>query len=117
VTFYYGGADLDQRTGAADLVTSFDRIIPGAAAASTGFSRPTNWTSEPFTRGAYVNFRPGQLTGFGKYFWIEGWQSVAFQRLVFAGENFSDLWYGFMEGAAETGRLAAGLVDRMAKGM
>jgi monoamine oxidase len=117
VTFYFGGADLDQRTPPADLVTSFDRIIPGAAAASTGFSRATNWASEPFTRGAYVNFKPGQLTGFGQYFWIEGWQSVAFRRLLFAGEHFSDLWYGFMNGAAETGRLAALMADRMIKAM
>jgi monoamine oxidase len=116
LTFYFGGADLDRRTRATDLVTSFDRIIPGAAAAYNGFNLPTNWTNEQFTRGAYVNFKPGQLTGFGQYFWIEGWQSVAFRSLVFAGEHFSDLWYGFMNGAAETGRLAAGLVSGMAKG-
>jgi monoamine oxidase len=117
VTFYFGGADLDQRTPAGDLVTSFDRIIPGAAAAYNQFNLATNWTNEQFTRGAYVNFKPGQLTGFGQYFWIEGWQSVAFRRLVFAGEHFSDLWYGFMNGAAETGRLAGTLVDRMIKAM
>jgi monoamine oxidase len=117
VTFYFGGADLDQRTPPAGLVASFERITPGAAAAFTGFSRATNWASDPFTRGAYVNFKPGQLVGFGQYFWIEGSLSVAFRRLAFAGENFSDLWYGFMNGAAETGRLAAGLVGGMIKDM
>jgi monoamine oxidase len=116
LTFYFGGADLDQRTPAGGLVTSFDRIIPGAAAKYNQFNLATNWTNQQFTRGAYVNFRPGQLTGFGQYFWIEGFQSVAFRNLVFAGENFSDLWYGFMNGAAETGRLAAGLVSGMLKG-
>jgi monoamine oxidase len=30
-----------------------------------------------------------------------------FDGLVFAGEHTSDYWYGFMNGAAQTGRLAA----------
>ena len=28
-------------------------------------------------------------------------------NLVFAGEHTSDEWYGFMQGGAQTGRLAA----------
>lgn len=55
------------------------------------------------------------MTTHGQYFWIEDEWSVAFRNLVFAGEHFSDLWYGFMNGAAETGRLAVDhVVNRMA---
>jgi hypothetical protein len=37
------------------------------------------------------------LTTYGQYFWIEDELSVAFRNLVFAGEHFSDTWYGFMQ--------------------
>jgi monoamine oxidase len=33
-------------------------------------------------------------------------------NLIFAGEHLSDAYYGFMNGAAETGRLAAQVVAR-----
>jgi monoamine oxidase len=112
LTFYFGGDEVRRRPGAPQLVRRFDDVIDGAAEAYTGFSLATDWANERFTRGAYVNFGPGELTTYGGYFWIEGELSVAFRNLAFAGEHFSDLWYGFMNGAAETGRLAA---DYLAK--
>ncbi|CAN5870533.1 NAD(P)/FAD-dependent oxidoreductase [soil metagenome] len=115
LTFFFGGDEVDNRPSARQLVNRFDRVVDGAQEAYTGFSLKTNWARDPFTRGAYVNFRPGQLTTFGKFFWIEDESSVAFRNLVFAGEHFSDLWYGFMNGAAETGRLAAGYVAERIK--
>lgn len=111
LTFFFGGDEVRRRPTAAQLVRRFDDVIDGAAEAYTGFSRATDWANEPFTRGAYVNFRPGQLTTYGGFFWIEDEQSVAFRNLVFAGEHLSDGWYGFMNGAAEAGRLAADHVD------
>jgi monoamine oxidase len=114
ITFYFGGAEVAKRPSAADLVRRFDQIIEGSRPKYTGFHLATDWANEPFTRGAYVNFPPGTLTTYGQYFWIEDELSVAFRNLVFAGEHFSDTWYGFMNGAAETGRLAADhVVNRM----
>ncbi|HEX6256145.1 MAG TPA: FAD-dependent oxidoreductase [Euzebyales bacterium] len=113
VTFYFGGAQVQKnRTSVRDLARSLYTIIPGDADDDThnGFSAATDWANEEFTRGAYINFKPGQLTTYGQYFWIENELSVAFRNLVFAGEHFSDLWYGFMNGGAETGRLAANYV-------
>lgn len=112
LTFYFGGDELRRRPGAQQLVRRFDNVIDGALEGYTGFSLATDWANEKFTRGAYVNFGPGELTTYGQYFWIENELSVAFRNLAFAGEHFSDLWYGFMNGAAETGRLAADHVAR-----
>jgi len=83
--------------------------------------RSTHWTTNPFTRGAYVNYRPGQLTQFGDYLWVESEdpqeaQSVSVGNLIFAGEHLSDEFYGFMNGAAQTGRLAANLLVSMLSG-
>lgn len=74
----------------------------------------SDWRRDPWSQGSYVNFAPGQLVTYAEYFWIEAnnarsRQDVAFEdgRLPFAGEHTSDLWYGFMNGGAESGRLAA----------
>jgi monoamine oxidase len=114
ITFFFGGAEVASRPGPDELVRRFDRVIEGTRPKYTGFNLATDWTNDPFSRGAYVNFPPGTLTTYGQYFWIENELSVAFRNLVFAGEHFSDLWYGFMNGGAETGRLAADyVVNRM----
>ncbi|MBN2875534.1 MAG: FAD-dependent oxidoreductase, partial [Spirochaetales bacterium] len=94
-----------------------DGIMPGVGAASTDRFLRTRWSQSRFTRGAYANFKPGQLTEFGGLFWIESEnaeerQEVHAGNLVFAGEHLSDAFYGFMNGAAETGRLAADFVVR-----
>ena len=59
---------------------------------------------------------------FGGLLWIESEnaeerQEVHAGNLVFAGEHLSDAFYGFMNGAAETGRLAADFVVRRIMGM
>lgn len=65
-----------------------------------------------------MSFKPGQLTRFAEFFWIESddpkeRQAVSFGNLIFAGEHLSDAFYGFMNGGAETGRLAAEHVVRL----
>jgi monoamine oxidase len=92
-------------------------MVPGVAAASTGRFLGTRWGEDRYTRGGYTSFAPGQLTRYGGLLWIdsedpEERQEVAAGRLIFAGEHLSDAYYGFMNGAAETGRLAAELVVR-----
>jgi monoamine oxidase len=92
-----------------------NRFIPGASDAATGIFIKTAWTKSPLTTGGYANYRPGQLTKFGRWFWIESdnpdeCQQVHAGNLIFAGEHLSDSYYGFMNGAAQTGRLAANLV-------
>lgn len=92
-----------------------ESAIPGLAAAATGPVRRTAWYRDPLTLGAYSVFPPGQLTRNAALFWIESddpaeRQSAMAGRIVFAGEHLSDAYAGFMNGAAQTGRLAAAAV-------
>lgn len=65
---------------------------------------------------AYVGGRiQSRQNGVSPYLYIESRnpaerQNVNVGNLVFAGEQFSDEFYGFMNGAAQTGRLAAAVV-------
>jgi monoamine oxidase len=81
------------------------------AGATGTMVRRTNWHLDPFSMGAYVNFRPGQLTKFANLIWTET-DGVASNPLPagpvhFAGEHLSDAYPGYMNGGAQTGRLAA----------
>jgi monoamine oxidase len=101
------------------FVAALDGFIPGAIDAATGTFIKSGWGQNRYTGGGYANFRPGQLTKFAEYFWIEGGkpfrQQAGFGNLIFAGEHLSDAYYGFMEGGAQTGRLAAALaLEKMA---
>jgi monoamine oxidase len=97
------------------FVSRLNNFIPGASGAATGHFIKSGWTKSPLTTGGYANYKPGQLTRFGSLFWIESdipdeRQQVNAGHLIFAGEHLSDAYYGFMNGAAQTGRLAAHLV-------
>ncbi|MGZ8189847.1 MAG: flavin monoamine oxidase family protein [Methylococcaceae bacterium] len=102
------------------FVASLDHFIPGASQASKGFFIKSGWTKSANTLGGYASYKPGQLTRFGSLLWIESdnpaeQQQVSSGNLIFAGEHLSDEYYGFMNGAAQTGRLAASLaIEKMA---
>ena len=128
LTYYLGGNEVNQLSGVAggsgtvgsQFTQALSAYVPDLTANVTGDYAATHWTQNPFSRGAYANFKPGQLTRFGNYFWIESdlpsdVQEVNVGKLVIAGEQVSDEFYGFMNGAAQTGRLAAGLVLRQLK--
>lgn len=100
------GSALARRFGSAA-----EGAIPGLGAATGPVAR-TNWHAQPLTQGAYVNFRPGQLTRFARLLAIESDDPAARQvpqagALYFAGEHLSDAFPGYMNGAAQTGRMAA----------
>ena len=88
--------------------------VPGFGEAATPWQRRTHWGRDRFARGGYSCFRPGQLTRFSSLFWLEedgkATQSAVVGPLVFAGEHLSDAWPGYMNGGAQTGRLAAAAV-------
>lgn len=124
LTFYLGGNEvIAAQSGSADsqgrkFVNQFDEFIPGLKEAATGRFWRTEWSKSRFTRGGYTNFKPGQYTRFADFLYIESnkpaeRQDVRVGNLVFAGEHLSDEFYGFMNGAAQTGRLAAEAVARL----
>lgn len=117
LTFLLGGrAAIDSQplTAAVLGAREIDRLAPhisGLSAARTGRQVKTAWLSDPYAGGGYVAYRPGQTTAFAEHFWIEAEDGSSsgpvFGRLAFAGEHLSDAYGGFMNGGAETGRLAA----------
>ena len=119
LTFYTGSTDaLAALQGpvsakAAAFVSTLSGYYPEAAGAYAQTALRTNWTGDPRTAGSYANFGPGQTTEFAEYSWYEDlkWpkynQEVRFGNAWFIGEHTSSEFYGFMNGGAETGRMAA----------
>ena len=118
ITFFFGGREIDKmksgrlKKQGRKWIKELEKIIPGAEMASTDQFVRTHWTQNPFIQGGYTTFQPGQYTKFSEYLYIESddpeeAQNVNVGGLIFAGEHLSDEFYGYMNGAAQTGRLAA----------
>jgi len=60
-----------------------------------------NWIDFPWAKGSYSCYKPGQWTS------IAGWEMKPVGNFFFAGEHCSEMFQGFMNGAAETGKRAA----------
>ncbi|MET0180602.1 MAG: FAD-dependent oxidoreductase, partial [Novosphingobium sp.] len=127
LTYFMGGDQVDAAPGA-DLVAlrgAFEAAVRPALGplgeSAAGWQRRTGWGRDLFTRGAYSCFRPGQLTRFAGLFWLEedgkATQVAEVGRLVFAGEHLSDAWPGYMNGGAQTGRLASDAVRQALAGV
>jgi len=120
LTFFLGGDELGRADGnvaerGRELVgrtVPYLRELEGAA--GDRYAR-TAWAKDPDFGGAYSTFGPGQYLKFKDFLYVESdnlteRQTVAVGNLAFAGEQFSDEYYGYMNGAAQTGRLAAGAI-------
>lgn len=106
--FTGGAAGLAIGTGtakehAARVVGELEAVFAGITA-----SRGANavevrmpWPEQPFVRGSYACYLPGQWTAF------DGVLGESVGNLHFAGEHCSREAQGFMEGGAETGEAAA----------
>ncbi|WP_146151089.1 flavin monoamine oxidase family protein [Allosphingosinicella deserti] len=116
LTYFLGGAQVaaEARTDTAVLRDRYTamaaRVVPGLPQPN-GRVRRTRWGDDPLTRGAYIGFCPGQLTRFGSLLTVEEEGQAARASgagpLLFAGEWLSDAWPGYMNGAVQTGRVAA----------
>ncbi|MDP2343804.1 MAG: NAD(P)/FAD-dependent oxidoreductase [Deltaproteobacteria bacterium] len=73
----------------------------------TGSSARCHWPSDPWARGSYACYRPGQWTR------IAGVEGEPVGRLFFAGEHCSRVYQGFINGAVETGELAADAIAKL----
>jgi monoamine oxidase len=113
-TWFFGGGQVgDAVPSSAALADAFNGAAGALDAARVaGFNADRSfWHNDPLTRGAYVNYPPGQLTRFAELLWVEpdgaARAPASSGRVVFAGEHLSDAYPGYMNGAAQTGRLAA----------
>jgi monoamine oxidase len=85
---------------AAQILPKIDQVFPGVEAAYTGKAVRFHWPTAPFNKGSYGCYKPGQWAFYGS----EGQRAG---NILFCGEHTSLDNQGFMEGAAETGALAA----------
>jgi len=113
-TFFHGGqevAALRQQSPAVwnqTLQETLGRLLnrTDLAAQQWPDTLRSAWTTDPFSQGAYTRFAPGQVTAFANVFYTETHAPVV-GNLAFAGEHLSAESWGYMNGALETGRLAA----------
>ena len=78
-----------------------DPVFPGTAAAYDGLAWRDAWHLNPWSRGAYTCPRPGQYTS------LFGIPELPEGPFHFAGEHTSAYYFGFLNGAVESGRRAA----------
>lgn len=78
-----------------------ETVIPGLTALWNGRFIINAWNKNPYSRGSYSYFTPGQLTTF------HGVEPLPEGNCFFAGEHTSLDGYGFLNGAVDTGMRAA----------
>jgi monoamine oxidase len=114
-TVYQGGikglqlGDGTPASQAPKFVAQLEAMWPGCEKAYTGVAQRMHWPEHPFTRGSYACYKVGQYTT------IRGAEIKPVGNLFFAGEHCSAYFQGFMNGAAETGRMAADAVVKATK--
>jgi monoamine oxidase len=106
-TFFNGGSEgvLFQRGDAEELaaqnyVPALDNVFAGALDAYNGRVERMVWAAEEYSAGSYSCPQPGQYDFYDLFGGPIG-------RLLLAGEHLSEEYFGYMNGAAQSGRLAA----------
>jgi monoamine oxidase len=99
-------AGLSEKDRIALALSCVEEIFPGARA---HFERGASkcWDADPWARGAFAYFRPGQLVR------LQPHVATAEGRVHFAGEHTS-AWSGWMQGALDSGLRAAREVNEAA---
>ena len=83
------------------LAGELETLFPGSRKDRNGRVGAFHWPTFPLALGSYACYRPGQWTGIG------GEEGKSVGDLHFAGEQCSGDFQGYMNGGAETGRVAA----------
>jgi monoamine oxidase len=85
----------------ATVLGQINQAVPGTKAQFNGKAWLDYWTGDPWTRGSYAAYIPGQVT---KYW---GYAGIPEGRVHFAGEHTSTYSQGFLNGGVESGQRAA----------
>lgn len=107
VTCFFGGSralELMQQGPVQPIMSlqqAYDRCFSGTQASFNGKSSHFYWPNYRFAKGSYSCYKPGQWTSFA------GAEIKPVERLFFAGEHCSMKYQGMMNGAVNTGKLAA----------
>jgi monoamine oxidase len=85
---------------AENCIGSLDVIYPGAEQVYTKKNIKFSWAANPHSKAGYSVFKKGQWSS------LSGWEGVPVGNIFFAGEHVSKEFQGYMNGAAETARIA-----------
>jgi monoamine oxidase len=105
LTVYTGGASGAKLAALSDeervrrAVLEIENVFPGSSDLIE-CTETVAWPNQPYTRGSYAAFAPGEVTAHWKTLFEPA------GRLFFAGEHATPI-QGFMEGAVESGQRAA----------
>jgi len=91
---------------AMESLASFSKIYPGIYQDFDGQAMKYCWSNNPFSLGSNSCYKVGQYSQFG------GEEGKSVENLFFAGEHCSHNFKGTMNGAVETGALAARNLSR-----
>lgn len=84
------------------ILASFDRVgLEPIAKEQIGDAWVDHWSADPWVKGAYAAFLPGQYTRF------YGFAGKADAGIHFAGEHTATDYQGYLEGAVQTGERTA----------
>ena len=78
-----------------------ERLVPGVREHFNGRAWLDSWPHDPWSRGSYLGFGPGQYT---RYWGLLG---APEDRIHLAGEHTSTFGQGYLDGAIESGERAA----------
>lgn len=86
---------------ARQFLPALDMIYKGAVGLYNARTIKFCWAGNPYSKAGYSSFKTGQWST------LAGWEGVPVGKVYFAGEHVSSEFQGYMNGAAETGRVAA----------
>ena len=108
------GANLPLNDVGGLVISYMNQLGPlqlGTDGTRNGIQWGINWAQEEGYTGSYTCLKPGQYTVVESLFFFDGDEDerqVPFlDNLAFIGESFSGDYWGYMEGAAQTGWMAA----------
>jgi monoamine oxidase len=84
-----------------DALALLDAYLPGIRASFNGNAWLDSWVDDPWVKGSYAAFLPGQWTAFF------GYMGRPAGNVRFAGEHTSTYSQGYLNGGVETGLRAA----------
>jgi monoamine oxidase len=96
---------------AAQFHGSLDLAFEGFSQSLNNKTEAFNWAKYKHSQGSYSCYRIGQWTTIG------GAEALPVGNLLFAGEHCSSVSAGFMNGGAESGRMAAEQIMAMLNGV
>jgi monoamine oxidase len=82
------------------ITASLDQIFPSEGNIYTEKNLKWCWGPYPLSKGGYSAFKKGQWST------LSGWEGKPVGNIFFAGEHVSKEFQGYMNGAAETARVA-----------